>query len=163
MQLTRLHATTALLFEDVIIKRLWRSTFFHLILGHGYRTQTFQPGWWVDTQRKTQNIYQTFFAKELRVLLVVPLRFISGESLAVIASAWASDGGPRAQQGYRWDTSFTTPAKANSFHLIFWGVSALASVGLFALQTIICVFNFAFSPSVGMLLSSLGSSSPIHI
>lgn len=71
MLLTRIHATTALLFEDVIIKIPWRSPCFTSYWVVAVARKTFQPGWWVDTQRKTENIHQTFIAKRAACVVVV--------------------------------------------------------------------------------------------
>lgn len=169
-----LNASTACLVEHVIIKILWRSpcfTAYWVMLSHANIS-----AWLMRWHSRTQ--HNTTHARDLdrrRAACVVagpwaPLRFISGESLAVIASAWANDSAPRGQQGHRWDTAgiqvgyrLHNATKTNGFHVIFWGVPPLVGVGMFALQMIICVFNFAFSPSVGMLLFRPGSSSPIHI
>lgn len=87
------------------------------------------------------------------------LRFIYGESLAINASVCVVHMFVGIHVGYG---QHNLP-KTSNFHVIFWGVSPLVGLGTFALPMIICVFNFAFSPSVRMLLFSPGSNRPIHI
>lgn len=119
----------------------------------------------------TRGVHETLIAQERRVLrlLVLPGRLYGSSQ----AKAWPSSPALKQRTALHVvhrDTGGTQvghrlhdATKTNSFHVIFWGVPPQVGVGMFALQMIICVFNFAFSPSVGMLLFSLGSSSPIHI
>lgn len=133
MLLTRIHATAALLFEDVIIKIPWRSPCFTSYWVVAVARKTFQPGWWVDTQRKTENIPQTFIAKELRALLslvAVPLRFTSGESLDVIASAWASDGGTTCSAGIQVGHKFHNASKSQQLSSDLPGCFSTGECGL---------------------------------
>lgn len=136
-------------------------TLFYSILGRGYLTQTFQPGWC----NQTQHTHETLMLKSCVCrwwclpASTVHLRWKLGRHHQWLSKWQRSPSSTWIQVGYRLHNTTNT----NGFHVNFWGVSPLVGVGMFALQMIICVFNFAFSPSVGMLLLSLGSLRPIHI
>lgn len=157
--LTWPNATTARLFEGVIIKILWCSpcltAYWVMVISRKYFSL-------VDELTTKQHMHTPLSCVCCWWCLgvsTVRLRWKLGRHRQCLSKWRRATWSAGTQVGYRLHNA----TKSSSFHVIFWGVSPLVGVGMFALQMIICVFNFAFSPSVGTLLFSLGSSRPIHI